>query len=166
MSTPQRERSEEYDSRLRKSSSSRPRPDAAPLTGNETRKDLDFPAYVRFIGARCCGGGGSGKSVGIGFGGERTEGNEGVRRARLGVEFPDRPVLSIEDSVLDRPSMRLASFPGDPDADAAGDAASNIWDKSLGILESVGGVSRFRRFGISSSLPAVSMGFLLMELRP
>lgn len=93
------------------------------------------------------------------------DGNEGVRRARLGVEFPDRLVLSIEDSVFDRPSMRLASFPGDPDDDTAGDAVSNIWDKSLGILEGVGGVVRLRHFGTSSSLSMASLSFLLVELR-
>jgi hypothetical protein len=70
-------------------------------------------------------------------------GSEGVREILLMLDFllPVPLPLAIEDSVLDRESMRFASFPGDGEDGEVGVTASNIWDRSRGVRGRGGGGS-------------------------
>jgi hypothetical protein len=109
-----------------------------------TRNDRELPAYVRpVIFGRgigdCLASAGLVGLGGGGFGGLKAFGSEGVReRMLLVLEFllpPPLPLpLAIEDSVLDRESMRFASLPGDFSGDDGVEevTASNIWDRSRG----------------------------------
>lgn len=76
-------------------------------TGRETRNDRDWPAYVCFTrgaemaGRRSCSGGGAGRA-----------GIEMVRDVRAAAAAGNG--LAMEDSVLDRPSMRFVSLSEGP----------------------------------------------------
>ena len=166
LSTPQRVRRVEYDSRVEYSSSSScvvlgKSPFERVEAGMATRNERDVPAYVRvFIviwGAAGRGDGGIEEVECLG-GDEGKFGREGVRR--LVVELLD--CVSREDSVFERASMRLASFVGDEEGDEEGVMESNIRVKSrasLGERDSAGGDGNFgSRFGEPYVLDTVRTG--------
>lgn len=131
-----------------------------PSTGSATRKERDLPAYVRLDeelrfgkdgGEKLNAGNGAGGGLDAEADGDRMIGKEGVRLEKL--EDGLSP-LSMDDSVFDRPSMRLATFPGDAEGEAGVVSSPNICERSRGILVGDGGGAGagFERFLESSSL--------------
>jgi len=96
-----------------------------------TRNERDLPAYVRvavgMTGARDIGGESEvmEESELEGFGEEGRLGRDGVLSKWAALVW-----LSMEDSVFERASIRLASFVGDEEGEDAGVIDSKIPDKS------------------------------------
>lgn len=156
MSTSQRLRNELYDSRVSNSSSSFI---VCEFDGGRvTKNERNCPAYVLVIGLEDAGRRGS--AGGASFevdatisrvleGEEGIVGREGVRSTVANSRVVDW--LAIEESVLDRASIRFASFVGDEAGDA-GAIASRIPDRSRANLAPFAGNWGWENEGFASIL--------------
>ena len=144
LSTPQRLRSELYDSRVSSSSSSSVvgiEPFGTEDFGNETRKDRNPPAYVLvtdllepWVRRESKGADALDVDATLSVSLEGVVGNigrEGVLSRALVCEVTEP---SMDDSVLDLESIRFDNFEGDPEGDFV-EMSSKIVEKSGAVFE-------------------------------